>query len=76
MSGLSNLENNENLFSSIKENKIKNLMKSIDYTNLKYGRSTLSLADAGFRKKPNLKKEHFSKIDTSDFYSLPTVRAI
>ena len=76
LSGLSNLENNENLFSSIKENKIKNLMKSIDYTNLKYGRSTLSLADAGFRKKPNLKKEHFSKIDTSDFYSLPTVRAI
>ena len=76
LSGLSNLENNENLFSSIKENKIKNLMKSIDYTNLKYGRSTLSLADAGFHKKSNLKKEYFSKIDTSDFYCLPTVRAI
>ena len=76
LSGLSNLENNENLFSSIKENKIKNLMKSIDYTNLKYGRSTLSLADAGFHKKSNLKKEYFSKINTSDFYCLPTVRAI
>ena len=76
LSGLSNLENNENLFSSIKENKIKNLMKSIDYTNLKYGRSTLSLADAGFHKKSNLKKEYLSKIDTSDFYCLPTVRAI
>ena len=76
LSGLSNVEDNENLFSSAKENKIKNLMKSIDYTNFKYGRSTLSLADAGFHKKSNLRKEYFSKIDTSDFYCLPTVRVI
>ena len=76
LSGLSNVEDNENLFSSTKENKIKNLMKSIDYTNFKYGRSTLSLADAGFHKKSNLRKEYFSKIDTADFYYLPTVRAI
>ena len=76
LSGLSNVEDNENLFSSAKENKIKNLMKSIDYTNFKYGRSTLSLADAGFHKKSNLRKEYFSKIDTADFYYLPTVRAI
>jgi DNA polymerase V len=76
LSGLSNAENNENLFYSVKENKIKNLMKSIDYTNNKYGRSTLSLADAGFRKKSNLRREYSSKIDTADFYCLPTVRAI
>ena len=76
LSGLSNVEDNENLFSSVKENKIKNLMKSIDYTNHKYGRSTLSLADAGLRKKSNLRKEYFSKIDTADFCCLPTVRAI
>ena len=76
LSGLSNVEDNENLFSSTKENKIKNLMKSIDYTNFKYGRSTLSLADAGFHKKSNLRKEYFSKIDTADFYYLPTARAI
>ena len=76
LSGLSNVEGNENLFSSVKENKIKSLMKSIDYTNHKYGRSTLSLADACFRKKPNLRKKYFSKIDTADFCCLPTVRAI
>ena len=76
LSGLSNVEGNENLFSSVKENKIKSLMKSIDYTNHKYGRSTLSLADAGFRKKPNLRKKYFSKIDTADFCCLPTVKAI
>ena len=31
-------------------------MKSIDSTNYKYGRSTLSLANAGIKKKMELKK--------------------
>ena len=75
LSGLSSSENNKNLFSSIKKDKIKNLMQSIDYTNYRYGRSTLSLADAGLNKKWKVKREHSSKIDTADFYFLPTVKA-
>jgi len=75
LSGLSNSKNNQNLFSTTKDNKIKKLMKSIDYTNHKYGRSTLSLAVAGINKKWNIKKEYSSKIDTADFYFLPTIKA-
>ena len=65
-----------NLFSSSKENKIKSLMKSIDYTNYRYGRSTLSLADAGLNKKWNMRRKYSSKINTTDFYRLPTIKAI
>ena len=50
-------------------------MQSIDYTNYRYGRSTLSLADAGLNKKWKVKREYSSKIDTADFYFLPTVKA-
>ena len=71
-----NSEKTQNLFSSFKENKIKNLMKSIDYTNYRYGRSTLSLANAGINKKWNMKKKYSSKIDTADFCHLPTIKAI
>ena len=76
LSGLSSPENNKNLFSSIKKDKIKNLMQSIDYTNYKYGRSTLSLADACINKKLKIRKQFSSKIDTADFYHLPTIRTI
>ena len=75
LSGLCDSENNINLFSTLKNNKIKNLMRSIDSTNYKYGRSTLSLANAGINRKLNIKKQHSSKIDTADFYSLPTIKA-
>ena len=51
-------------------------MKSIDSTNYKYGRSTLSLASAGVQKRWSSKRQHYSKIDTADFYSLPTIKAI
>ena len=74
LSHLSESNNNKNLFSSEKDEKIKKLMKSIDNTNYRYGRSTLSLASAGFHKKWNMRKEHSSKIDTADFYSLPTIK--
>ena len=50
-------------------------MKSIDNTNYRYGRSTLSLASAGVHKKWNSKRQHYSKIDTSDFHCLPTIKA-
>jgi len=76
LSGLSDSEKIHNLFSSAKDNKIKTLMKSIDYTNYRYGRSTLSLANAGLNKKWNLRRKYSSKIDTADFYRLPTIKAI
>ena len=76
LSDLSSSQTSTNLFSSIKDNKIKNLMKSIDNTNYRFGRSTLSLASAGINKKWNIKKQHSSKIDTADFNFLPTIKAI
>ena len=75
LSGLSESTNNKNLFSSEKDNKISNLMKSIDNTNYRYGRSTLSLASAGVQKRWSSKKQHYSRIDTADFHCLPTIRA-
>jgi len=51
-------------------------MRSIDNTNYRYGRATLSLASAGVHKKWNMRREYSSKIDTADFYCLPTIRAI
>ena len=76
LSGLSESTNNKNLFSSEKDNKISNLMKSIDNTNYSYGRLTLSLASAGVQKRWSSKRQHYSRIDTADFYCLPTIRAI
>jgi len=65
----------ENLFSSINsEEKRKRLMKAIDYTNIKYGRHALSIAQAGLKKKWNIKRQYSSKIDTACFDFLPTVK--
>ena len=74
LTGLSNEDGSKNLFSSEKDEKIKGLMKSIDNTNYRYGRSTLSLASAGVQKRWNMRREHSSKIDTADFYLLPTIK--
>ena len=63
LTGLSNANDKTNLFSSEKDEKINSLMRSIDNTNHRYGRSTLSVASAGVHKKWN------------DFYCLPTIRA-
>ena len=49
-------------------------MKVIDYTNIKYGRHTLSITQAGLREKRNIKKRYSSKIDTARFSFLPTVK--
>ena len=65
---------NDNLFSSTKDKRIKNLMRSIDYTNFRYGRSTLSLAVALSNKKWKTKRQHSSKIDTANFDCLPIVK--
>ena len=75
LTGLRNDDGRKNLFSSEKDEKINSLMRSIDNTNYRYGRSTLSLASAGVHKKWNMKREYSSKIDTADFYCLPTIRA-
>ena len=56
------------------EEKMTKLMQAIDYTNFKYGRNALSIAQAGFRQKWNVKKQHSSKIDTACFNLLPAVR--
>jgi DNA polymerase V len=75
LAGLRNDDGRKNLFSSEKDEKIKILMQSIDNTNYRYGRSTLSLASAGVHKKWNMRRQYSSKIDTADFYCLPTIRA-
>ena len=46
----------------VKDEKINSLMRSIDNTNYRYGRATLSLASAGVHK------------NTADFYCLPKIR--
>ncbi len=76
LTGLSNAEGKKNLFSSEKDEKINSLMRSIDNTNYRYGRSTLSLASAGVQRRWNMRRQYSSKIDTADFYFLPTIRAI
>ena len=75
LSRLSDSVGGKNLFSSEKDKKINSLMKSIDNTNHRYGRSTLSLASAGVHKRWNTRRQHYSKIDTADFYCLPTIKA-
>ena len=74
LTGLRNDDGRKNLFSSEKDEKIKTLMQSIDNTNYRYGRSTLSLASAGVQKRWNPKRQHYSKIDTADFHCLPTIK--
>ena len=75
-SGLSDENSKENLFASEKDEKINKLMRSIDKTNFRFGRRTLSIASAGIQKKWFMKREHSSKIDTADFYCMPTIKAI
>ena len=77
LTGLTNIETyKKNLFSEISdEEKRSKLMKAIDYTNTKYGRFALSIAQAGLEKKWNIKKQYSSKIDTASFRLLPAVKA-
>ncbi len=75
LSGLSDSEKGNSLFKSTKDERIKNLMRSIDNTNYRYGRSTISLASAGINKRWSMRRQYSSKIDTADFYSLPKILA-
>ena len=74
LTGLSNASDKTNLFTSEKDEKINSLMKSIDNTNYRYGRSTLSLASAGVKKRWGSKRQYYSRIDTADFNCLPTIK--
>ena len=66
-------ENELNLLAPIMENKSKTLMKAIDFTNAKYGRNVISVAQAGINNTWKMKREHSSKIDTASFDSLPKI---
>ena len=68
---------NKNLFSKVNndEKRIK-LMQAIDHTNIKYGRNALSVAQARLKKKWNIKRQHYSKIDTACFDFLPTIKIV
>jgi len=74
LTGLRNDDGRKNLFSSEKDEKINSLMRSIDNTNYRYGRSTLSLASAGVQKRWNMRRQYSSKIDTADFFALPRIK--
>ena len=74
LSGLKDAnQNDQNLLTPLLENKSKKLMKAIDYTNTKYGRYAISMAQAGLSKGWKMRREHSSKIDTASFDSLPKI---
>ena len=67
-------ENELNLLAPIMENKSQTLMKAIDFTNAKYGRNAISIAQAGINNSWKMRREYSSKIDTASFDSLPKIR--
>ena len=67
-------KNEFNLLTPLLENKSKSLMKAIDCTNKKYGRNSISIVQAGLNSSWKMRREHFSKIDTSSFEDLPVLR--
>jgi len=66
-------ENEFSLLAPIMENKSETLMKAIDFTNAKYGRNAISIAQAGINNSWKMRREHSSKIDTASFDSLPKI---
>ena len=66
-------ENEFNLLAPIMENKSETLMRAIDFTNAKYGRNAISIAQAGVNNSWKMRREHSSKIDTASFDSLPKI---
>ena len=56
---LSNANDKTNLFSSEKDEKISSLMRSIDNTNHRYGRSTLSRCKCWGSKEMEYEKRAF-----------------
>ena len=67
-------ENELNLLAPIMENKSQTLMKAIDFTNAKYGRNAISIAQAGINNSWKMRKNHSSKIDTASFQDFPILK--
>ena len=63
-----------NLLAPLLDTKSKLLMKAIDQTNIKYGRNSISIAQAGTDNSWKMRREHFSKIDTASFNNLPMLK--
>ena len=75
--GLSDKNNyRENLFQSKNTVHANRLMKAIDKTNFRFGRNVITTADTGFRNNWKMRRNHSSRIDTSSFEFLPTIKAI
>ena len=75
LSKLTESKDNElNLLSPIMENKSQTLMKAIDFTNARYGRNAISIAQAGINNTWKMRREHSSKIDTGSFENLPSIK--
>ena len=62
-----------NLLAPILENKSKPFMRAIDFTNAKYGRNAISIAQAGITNDWKMRREHSSRIDTASFDFLPKI---
>ena len=65
----------QNFFSDQNSNKSNKLMKALDLMNLKFGRNALTLADSGVNHYWQMRRSYSSKIDTSHFDLLPTVKS-
>jgi DNA polymerase V len=72
---VNNNEYGQNLFVDKNSQKSNSLMKAIDSMNVKFGRNSLTLADSGVRHCWKMRRDHSSKIDTSHFDFLPTVKS-
>ncbi len=66
-------EKEQNLLAPILENKSQPLMRAIDFTNAKYGRNAISIAQAGISNDWKMRREHSSRIDTASFDFLPKI---
>ncbi len=62
-----------NLLTPILENKSQPLMRAIDFTNAKYGRNAISIAQAGISNDWKMRREYSSRIDTASFDFLPKI---
>ena len=72
---VNNNEYSQNLFIDKNSQKSNSLMKAIDSMNVKFGRNSLTLADSGVGQCWKMRRDHSSKIDTSHFDFLPTVKS-
>ena len=72
---VNNNEYGQNLFIDKNSQKSNSLMKAIDSMNVKFGRNSLTLADSGVGHCWKMRRDHSSKIDTSHFDFLPSVKS-